>query len=49
MSNIKWFFLSKYKKLLYQIECAEANGQRLHLENGIVLDFTLPPMTKDGE
>jgi hypothetical protein len=40
MKPIKWFFMSKYKKLLYQIECAKANGQRLHLSNGIVLDFT---------
>lgn len=40
MKLIKWFFRSRYKKLLYQIECAEANGQRLHLSNGIILDFT---------
>lgn len=40
MKPIKWFFTSKYKKLLYQIECAKANGQRLHLSDGIVLDFT---------
>lgn len=32
--------MSKHKKLLYQIECAKANKQRLHLSNGIVLDFT---------
>ena len=40
MNKIRWFFMSKYKKLLYSIECAESNGQRLHLPNGIILDFT---------
>lgn len=40
MNRIKWFFMSKHKKLLYNIECAYANKQRLHLKNGIVLDFT---------
>ena len=40
MNRLKWFFMSRYKKLLYHIECAKANGQRLHLSNGIVLDFT---------
>lgn len=44
MKPIKWFFMNRYKKLLYQIECAKANGQRLHLSNGIVLVFT----TKKG-
>jgi hypothetical protein len=32
--------MSKYKKLLYTIKCAKSNEQRLHLENGIVLDFS---------
>ena len=40
MNRLKWFFMSKYKKLLYAIKCAKSNEQRLHLENGIVLDFT---------
>ena len=40
MNRFKWFFMSKYQKLLYAIKCAESNEQRLHLENGIVLDFT---------
>lgn len=40
MTRIKWFFMSKYKRLLYNIECAFDNKQRLHLKNGIVLDFT---------
>lgn len=40
MTRLKWFFMSKYKKLLYAIQCAKSNEQRLHLENGIVLDFT---------
>ena len=39
MNAIKWFFMSKYKKLLYSIMVAERNDQRLHLPNGIVLDF----------
>lgn len=40
MNKIKWFFMSKYKRLLYQIETAKENEQRLHLNNGIILDFT---------
>ena len=39
MNLIKWFFTSKYKKLLYQIAVARSNEQRLHLPNGVVLDF----------
>jgi hypothetical protein len=31
------------KKLLYEIKCAKSNEQRLHLENGIVLDFSKDP------
>lgn len=40
MNQIKWFFMSKYKKLLYQIKCAETNEQSLILQNGVVLDFS---------
>ncbi len=43
MTKLKWFFMSKYKKLLYAIKCAQGNEQRLHLENGIVLDFSKEP------
>lgn len=32
--------MSRYKKLLYEIKTAKENKQRLHLNNGIVLDFT---------
>lgn len=42
MNKLKWFFMSRYKKLLYQIECAKANKQVLHLSNGVVLDFSEP-------
>lgn len=40
INRLKWVFMSKYKKLLYQIKCAQSNGQRLHLSNGVILDFT---------
>lgn len=40
LNRIRWFMMSRYKKLLYQIECAKKNKQRLHLKNGIVLDFS---------
>lgn len=40
MTSLKWFFTSRYKKLLYQIEVAERDKQRLNLDNGVVLDFT---------
>lgn len=39
MNKIKWFFMSKHKKLLYTIKIAKENKQRLHLPNGIILDF----------
>lgn len=39
MNLIKWFFTSKYKKPLYQIEVARNNQQRLYLSNGVTLDF----------
>ena len=39
MNLIKWFFTSKYKKLLHQIEVARSNKQCLHLSNGVILDF----------
>lgn len=41
MNKIKWLFMSKYKKLLYEIETAKANKQRIVLKNGTVLDFTV--------
>ena len=40
MNRLKWFFMSGRKKLLYTIKCAKSNEQCLHLENGIVLDFS---------
>ncbi|GEM_PF-3774294 len=40
MTSLKWFFTSRYKKLLYQIEVAERDKQRLNLDNGVVIDFT---------
>lgn len=40
MNRVRWFFMSGRKKLLYEIWCAKQNEQRLHLENGVVLDFT---------
>lgn len=39
MNSFKWFFMSKYKKLMCHIKCAKGNKQRLHLECGLVLDF----------
>ena len=39
MNMLKWFFTSRYKKLLYHIDVARNNQQRLHLPNGVVLDF----------
>lgn len=40
MSKFRWFFMSKYRKLLYQIKAAEAEHQRFTLPNSVVLDFT---------
>lgn len=39
MNKIKWFFTSKHNKLMYTLEVCKDNQQRLHLENGMVLDF----------
>lgn len=49
MNRLKWFFMSGRKKLLYAIKCAKVNKQRLHLENGIVLDFSNQPIFKVGQ
>lgn len=40
MNRIKWFFMSKYKKLVYVINVQMENKHRLHLQDcGIILDF----------
>jgi hypothetical protein len=39
MNKFKWFFMSKYKKLMYKLECAKANKQTFHMNNGIVINF----------
>ena len=39
MNIIKWLLTSRYKKLLHSIAVAKENEQRLHLPNGIILDF----------
>ena len=39
MNPIKWFFISKYNKLIYRINTCRGNKQRLYLQNGIILDF----------
>lgn len=41
MNRIKRLFMSRYKKLLYDIEVAQNNKQRIVLKNGTVLDFTV--------
>lgn len=41
MNKIKWLFMSRYKKLLYQIKTAQENHQRLVLKDGTILDFTV--------
>ena len=40
MNLIKWFFTSRYKKLLYQIEIAKNGMRRLCLPNGVLIDFS---------
>lgn len=40
MNQSKWLFMSKYKRLLYQIECAKENKEILHLRNGVILDLS---------
>lgn len=37
--SIKRLFMSRYKKLLFQIQAAINNEQRLRLPNGVWLDF----------
>lgn len=39
MGSVKWFFMSRYRKLLHHIKAARDNEQRLILPNGVVLDF----------
>lgn len=40
MNRLKWFFMSKNKKLEYNIEVCCENRQNLHLDNGIILNFS---------
>jgi hypothetical protein len=39
VNSIKWFFMSKYNKLMHRMNVCKNNKQVLHLCNGIVLDF----------
>lgn len=40
MNRIRWFFMSKYNKLMYVIKVQMENRHRLHLQDcGIILDF----------
>ncbi len=39
MSTIKWFFMSKYNRLMYTLQVCKSNEQRLHLDNGMILNF----------
>ena len=39
MSIIRWIFMSKYQKLMYNMQICRKNKQRLHLSNGLILDF----------
>lgn len=48
MNRTKWFFMSKYKKLLYQIKSAETNKRCKHLSNGVALDFSEDSTTDDS-
>ena len=39
VGRIRWFFMSKFKKLMYSMPIFHRNEQRLHLENGYILNF----------
>lgn len=39
LNKIKWFFTSKYKRLLHNISVAKENKMEFVLPNGIIVDF----------
>lgn len=39
MNSIRWLLMSKYNNLMYTIQVCMSNQQRLHLDNGIILNF----------
>ena len=39
MNKVKWFFMSKYKRLLHNISVAKENKMQFVLPNGIIIDF----------
>lgn len=40
MTRLKWFFMNKENKMLYDIRVCFENKQNLHLKNGLVLNFS---------
>ena len=39
MNSFKWFFMTKWQKLMYSMPICHRNKQRLHLGNGYILNF----------
>ena len=39
MSVWRWWLMTKYQKLMYSIKICHKNKQRLHLNNGLILNF----------
>lgn len=49
MNLIKWFFMSKYKKTMFNLTVFQQNKQRVHFENGLILDFEKNIITTEKE
>lgn len=47
MNMLKWFFMSKYKRLMHSLPICMSNKQRVHLECGIILDFKTMTIKKE--
>ena len=49
VSRFRWFFMTKWKKLMYAIPIFHRNKHRLHLGNGYILNFESMTIDTDTE
>lgn len=48
MTKLRWLFMNKEDKLLYNIRVCFENKQNLHLKNGLVLNFSDMAIKEEG-
>lgn len=48
MTRLRWLFMNKEDKFLYNMRVCFDNKQNLHLENGLVLNFSDMTIKDEG-